>query len=216
MIPFDEVTQRADRVHDFYTGDVWKMLHCLADTRPDLSWFTVRTPPSGLTFVTGLDPSSTVLRDRYPELVQKFGKRPFDESTSTPGDVIDNDWNLVADRLLGWRAEARRAAAERDEAGDQGPGQGGDFADAPTVAGAAPEALSRRVRELEERDVARRAEAEDLRRAVDNAEAKVRARMSDVDSAAAELEALRATKLYRWTRPLRRVVARLGRHGDVA
>ena len=203
MLPFDEVTQRADRVHDFYTGDVWKMLHCLAEVRPDLAWFTVRTPPSGLTFVTGLDSDSTVLRDRYTELVQQFGRLPFDATHATPGEVVDNDWNAIADRLLGWRAASRRSAAARDELESR--------EDATEVIGATDEALSRRVRELEERDVERRAERDELRRAVDHAESQLRQRHSDADATAAELEALRATKLYRWTRPARRLVAKLPR-----
>jgi hypothetical protein len=213
MIPFDEVTQRADRVHDFYTGDVWKMLHCLSEVRPDLSWFTVRTPPSGLTFVSGLDATSTVLRDRYSELVAQFGRLPFDESRETPGEVIDNDWNLVADRLLGSRAAARRSAAEREELEL---GRVDAPTEAPLVVGTSDEALSRRVRELEDRELVRRAETDELRRAIDHAEAQLRERHSDADVTAAELEALRATKLYRWSRPIRRVVARARRRGDVA
>lgn len=208
MIPFDEATQRPERVHDFYTGDVWKMLHCLAEVRPDLSWFTVRTPPSGLTFVHGLDATSSVLRDGYTELVEQFGRLPFDDSLQTPGEVVDNDWDLVAARLLGWRVAGRRSAAARDEIESA--------SDIPAVGGGSREALSRRVRELEERDLTRRAENDELRRAADHAEAQLRQRHSDANTAADELAALRATKLYRWTRPARRVVARLRHRGTVA
>jgi hypothetical protein len=104
MMPFDEKTQRAERECEFYTGDVWKLLHCFADLRPDLSWFTVQAPPSGLTIVTGLDPSSRVLDEGYDKLLARYGNLPFEQSQSVPGPVIDNDWNLVVEQLRQRRA----------------------------------------------------------------------------------------------------------------
>jgi hypothetical protein len=210
MIPFDEVTQRPERVHNFYTGDVWKMLPCLADVRPDLSWFTVRTPPSGLTFVTGLDASSTVLRDRYSELVQRFGHLPFDEQRATPGEVVDNDWDRVAGRLREWRATSRRHSA----AAVDSLGQTDD--DGAPIEAADRDALSRRVRELEEQEIARREQCGELTRSLEHAEAQLRDWTHDADNSKAQLEALRGTKLYRWTRVLRRVYGRVRPGREVA
>ena len=113
MIPFDEPTQRAERVHEFYTGDVWKLLHCLADVRPDLSWFTIRTPPSGLTVVGGLDPTSTVLRDQYDKLVERFASLTFEDAAHVPGPVLDNDWAVVSESLRGLQ-QSRRGTSHVD------------------------------------------------------------------------------------------------------
>lgn len=99
-LPLDEPTQRPDRAEAFYTGDVWKLLPCLAAERPDLDVFTVATAPSGLTFVTGLDPTNTVLADRYDELVARYGTLPYDPATAPVGDVAADDWDTVV-RWLG-------------------------------------------------------------------------------------------------------------------
>ncbi len=199
-IPYDEVTQRATCTSTFHSGDVWKLLHCLAAVRPELSWFTVRAAPCGLTFVHGLDPASTVLRDRFPELLEQFGLLPFEVSLDPPGAILENDWDLVAARL---QARVVGAATPGGEVG-------------PEIEGSTESSLSRRVRELEERERARRAEAEELGRALAAANEALRTRDATAEATAAELEALRSTKLYRWTRPLRRVVARARHHGEVA
>ena len=202
MIPFDEITQRSEQVHEFYTGDVWKLLHCFADVRPDLSWFTIRTPPSGLTVVGGLDPSSTVLRDQYDKLVQRYGALRFEDGVETPGQVLENDWPLVADRLkrlqgVGHqrgRALARSAIAPTADPGD------------------ADESLRRRIRELEAKNTQQRQELNDLRRRT-RREGTIAA-ILDPTSAQAELERMRSTKLFRWTSPVRRAYSRLRRRGS--
>ena len=66
-IPLDELTQRPDRQRKFYGGDVWKTVLCLKHYRPDLDIFTIATPPTGLTVVTGLDPTSRILTDQFEE-----------------------------------------------------------------------------------------------------------------------------------------------------
>ncbi len=33
----------------FHTGDVWKVVRCLREYRPDLDVFTIATAPTGLT-----------------------------------------------------------------------------------------------------------------------------------------------------------------------
>ncbi|MGY6502034.1 MAG: class I SAM-dependent methyltransferase [Acidimicrobiales bacterium] len=98
-IPLDEPTQRPDRVHEFYTGDVWKLLPLLARERPDLDVFTIATPPSGLTVVTGLDPATTAWAGRHEELVERYDAVGFDADAPPVGDVVDNDWGVIRDRL---------------------------------------------------------------------------------------------------------------------
>jgi tetratricopeptide (TPR) repeat protein len=203
MIPFDEITQRPEQVHEFYTGDVWKLLHCFADVRPDLSWFTIRTPPSGLTVVGGLDPTSTVLRDQYDKLVQRYGALCFEDAVETPGPVLENDWPRVVEQLERLRDighQGGRALARAEVA--------------PTVSpGHEDESLRRRVRQLEATNTQQGRELTDLRRRA-RREGTIAA-ILDPASAQAELERLRSTKLFRWTSPVRRAYSRLRRRGSV-
>jgi hypothetical protein len=101
-VPLDKPTQRPDRQRRFYTGDVWKTVLCLKHYRPDLDIFTIATPPTGLTVVTGLDPTSHVLTDRYEEMVTRFAGTSFEAVECALGsmlNVIPNDWPRVQARL---------------------------------------------------------------------------------------------------------------------
>jgi hypothetical protein len=48
-----------------WTGDVWKIRPILDEHRPDLTTVLVDTFPTGTLLAWGLDPTSTVLRERY-------------------------------------------------------------------------------------------------------------------------------------------------------
>jgi len=100
--PLDELTQRPDRQRTFYTGDVWKTVLCLKHYRPDLDIFTIATPPTGLTVVTGLDPTSRTLLDSFEEAVGRFSHTAFSAlecSLETALNVVPNDWSIVQARL---------------------------------------------------------------------------------------------------------------------
>lgn len=101
-VPLDDVTQRQERLTQFWTGDVWKVVLCLKHYRPDLDIFTVAAAPSGLTLVAGLDPSSRVLHDVYREAVARFADVPFSEVESRLNDAVNlvpNDREAVSARL---------------------------------------------------------------------------------------------------------------------
>jgi len=52
--------------------------------------------------VTGLDPASRVLAERYDEAVARFIDTPFSEIENTEEtalNVVPNDWSLVEARL---------------------------------------------------------------------------------------------------------------------
>ena len=60
----DALTAERNRKTEFWTGDVWKIIPCLREFRPDLQVFTIATRPSCLGVVSNLDSRSTVLIDR--------------------------------------------------------------------------------------------------------------------------------------------------------
>lgn len=101
-VPFDEVTQRAKRRRKFYTGDVWKTVLCLKHYRPDLDIFTIATPWSGLTVITGLDPDSRVLPESYDDAIAQFAELPYSAIADRPDtalNIVPNDWRKVEVRL---------------------------------------------------------------------------------------------------------------------
>lgn len=62
----------------FWAGDVWKLALLLQGARPDLSIVTLDATPTGLGLITGLDPTSEVLTDRYDDLVAEHMELPYD------------------------------------------------------------------------------------------------------------------------------------------
>jgi len=101
-LALDEATQSRARDTQFHTGDVWKIVLCLKHYRPDLDIFTIAAAWTGLTVVTGLDPASRVLAERYDEAVARFIDTPFSEIENTEEtalNVVPNDWSLVEARL---------------------------------------------------------------------------------------------------------------------
>ena len=77
-LPFDEVTSARERTTDFYSGDVWKAALALMRRRPDLEMVTVRTAPTGLTLVRGLDAASGRLEEELPEIMAAYRDLDFD------------------------------------------------------------------------------------------------------------------------------------------
>jgi hypothetical protein len=102
MVPLDERTQRRERETIFWTGDVWRTMLALKHYRPELDIFTIATGPTGLTVVSGLDPSSRILAEGYAEAIRRFMDVPFGEIESRLEEtcnLVANDWPTVATRL---------------------------------------------------------------------------------------------------------------------
>jgi Glycosyl transferase family 2/Methyltransferase domain len=100
--PLDEATQRRNRSTKFYSGDIWRTALCLKRYRPDFDIFTIATPLTGLTVVTGLDGSSRVLGKHYDEAVKQFMEVPYSEAADRLDrelDLVPNDWAVVEARL---------------------------------------------------------------------------------------------------------------------
>lgn len=113
-VPLDEPTQTRERETGFHTGDVWKLVLCLKQYRPDLDIFTIATAPTGLTVVQGLDPSSSVLADVYDEAVARFIGAQFsaiENDLAAHVNLVPNDWEQVRSRLRGAAHAAPRNGA---------------------------------------------------------------------------------------------------------
>lgn len=74
--PLNPLTAAPVRTTGFYTGDGWKLVPCLRAIRPDLQIVTIAAPPTGLTVVTGLDPASPLLQDRFQAILEAFSPLP--------------------------------------------------------------------------------------------------------------------------------------------
>ncbi len=136
-----------------------------------------------------------MLHDQYDKLVARYGDLPFEQSQSVPGPVLDNDWSVVAERLRAWRADDRRVGT-------------GDAARGPALEVPGMADMARRVRELEQIDFDRRRRIAELEQAVARGGRADTSNM-EIDRVYAELEALRRTKLFRWTNPIRNLYSRI-------
>jgi hypothetical protein len=86
----------------WWTGDVWKVVICLKEYRPELQISVVDVPPAGLGVLTGLNPASTALEERYEQICTRF--LAMDYSVLENGkeqklNRVANDWEVVQ-RLL--------------------------------------------------------------------------------------------------------------------
>jgi hypothetical protein len=57
---------------DAWTGDVWKVPLILKQYRPDLKIHVLDSAETGLVLITNHDPSSTILSERYFDIVEEF------------------------------------------------------------------------------------------------------------------------------------------------
>jgi Methyltransferase domain len=77
-LPLDEVTAGRERTTDFYSGDVWKATLVLRRLFPELEMIIVRTAPTGLCLVRGLDGVGRRLDDEMPEIVATYTDLGYD------------------------------------------------------------------------------------------------------------------------------------------
>jgi len=75
-----------------WAGDVFWLTDVLRTYRPDLTVLPVDTLPTGVVVVLGADPSSTVLQDRYDEIVAEY---VHDDPQPVPDAVLRREgaWN---------------------------------------------------------------------------------------------------------------------------
>ena len=101
-LPLDRQTSTSKRKTVFWTGDVWKIIPCLKQERPDLRVFTIPTYPAGLSVVAGLQPSSRVLAENLPSLMQHYQELDLEEIASRQEffSLVDNNWSKIKNALI--------------------------------------------------------------------------------------------------------------------
>jgi hypothetical protein len=123
VVIFDDIYPRdveeANRRRRTYmwTGDVYKIVSVLARERPDLVLLPVDTQPTGLLLVLGLDPQSTVLDDRYDQILRES---VVPDPQEVPAAMLERHGALDPAALLGasfwaYLREAREAGTPARE-----------------------------------------------------------------------------------------------------
>jgi hypothetical protein len=77
-IPLDAVTSSRDRTTDFYAGDVWKATLALHRQRPELAMVVVRTAPTGLCLIKGLESQNREFEQALPAIEDEYRDLGFD------------------------------------------------------------------------------------------------------------------------------------------
>ncbi|ABS67796.1 conserved hypothetical protein [Xanthobacter versatilis] len=67
---------KGTRHEGWWTGDVWKVIAILRKFRPDLRIVCLDAAPTGLVFVSNLDPANTALSRDYCRIVDEFASVP--------------------------------------------------------------------------------------------------------------------------------------------
>lgn len=70
----DHAYRSGSRHPEWWAGDVWKIIPILRRLRPDLKILCLDAAPTGLVLVSDLDPSSSVLAERYRALVDEWAE----------------------------------------------------------------------------------------------------------------------------------------------
>lgn len=73
-LPLNALTAAPQRCSGFYSGDGWKIVPCLRALRPELRMVTLPVAPTGITLITGLDPTSQRLRQRRGDILQVYAE----------------------------------------------------------------------------------------------------------------------------------------------
>jgi DNA-binding transcriptional LysR family regulator len=104
--PLDERTSARERVTEFWTGDVWKLVLCLKKYRPDLDVHTVAAAPTGLVIIRRLDPKSRILQDRLESICAEFVPLPYSAVHADKRaqlNLVANNWLTVKSLLKSGR-----------------------------------------------------------------------------------------------------------------
>ncbi len=111
LLPGDMAYATRDRNTQIWTGDVYRIVPILREYRPDLEMKIYDVEMKGFCTITNLDPSSTVLRDRYPEIAAGIaaGKWQLPSVEAIRAELAPQPVELLAQDLARF-AERRNAS----------------------------------------------------------------------------------------------------------
>ena len=100
--PINRETASRERTTAAWSGDVWKLVLCLREIRKDLEVHVIDVRPTGLAIITGLDPGSTGLADRYGEILSRYIPMSYDVLEDAKAERlarVENDWTAIKELL---------------------------------------------------------------------------------------------------------------------
>lgn len=115
MLPRNSLEASRIRRTLAWAGDVYKIHEVLRKFRPDLTIIPVTSRPTGSYLVVGLDPTSTVLDEHYPE-IEAMISTP--DPQAVPQAWLERRDAVDAETLLGSDVWSRLAQARHDAASD--------------------------------------------------------------------------------------------------
>jgi hypothetical protein len=95
VLPPDPTQATRRRTGPDWTGDIWKLPEILQIHRPDLRRMLLDVTPSGLLLITNLDPASTVLSDKTPEILSTY-----ESMEMVPEKVSSRSGAVVPDQVV--------------------------------------------------------------------------------------------------------------------
>ena len=98
VYPLDRPTAERERVTEFWSGDIWRLVMLLRKHRPDLVVRTIAAAPTGLALVRNLDPGSTRLRDGLDGLIEEGLALDYGVLDGRKAELlalVPNDWAQV-------------------------------------------------------------------------------------------------------------------------
>lgn len=100
-LPPDPVAGARERSSNFWVGDLWKLVPCLLEARPELGIFTVPVFPVGLTFVTGLKKRNTRLVKNRDANIAAFAdwEVPEPDEWKSAFNLGSENWAAIRQRL---------------------------------------------------------------------------------------------------------------------
>lgn len=107
MLPRNIDEAARDRHTDAWTGDVYKVAQVLRRFRPDLLVVEVDTAPTGVVAIFGMDPTNTVLKDNYDDIIKEY---VVPDPQAVPDETLVRKNAVAPETLLGasfWRQLSR-------------------------------------------------------------------------------------------------------------
>jgi len=102
VYPIDAMSASRERVSQFWSGDIWRLILILKKYRPDLAVDVIATRPTGLAIIQNLDPQSRVLAERQHDIIEEFLALDITVLDGRKDQMLNrfpNDWPSIA-RLI--------------------------------------------------------------------------------------------------------------------